>query len=703
MKTLWPLWLVALFLLIPAHQQSASARQGTLERSILGSVVEQREKSETRERSVVAEIRLDTPVDGVELELPKELVGAATLVELASWRPAKGKDGITWTSDRPVNLVRLRIDLPPGAADKLDKALKNGLSLKFKLGEEAVGTQSFNVAKADAPGVINDPAQVGLPPRVHEGFNSFLPPEGYTNGENGTWRARAITVKGAEELPISPVVTREEMMVGADYRLKNPLDLNNLSFPGRVGRPKDPFHDPTPPLGFLVPPGLPPGTFVEVTYVDRFGNTVVGARVSTDSFEDRGLPPFLITCTPKIFAGDYLCVCGFFPTQFSRNQLLLDGKPLGKLAGSKDTIVFQPKGLKPGRHVVEWNVQAFSDPFNYDQSRQPPSNLDEVAFVLLEVRGTIDQNALFTGQGTTLRLRIIGSEERLPIELTNKTPQVVDVEGGLTQVIQSSGGANNTVERRVKGTMRGNFNIVYRLALPPCPCDSGLTAEVTGLTGQVGDEPQTSPGAQSTTMQTTTTTRPCEMIFQECSKAEAEVYRLESEFEKAYLGCDKGRGANDAVFRASCKERTSARYLENLKEAYLKELLCYRRWQECVKSQQAAAAKQPEVGTAANVPSEDTKPERADNCDDIESECGRLKSKVEFLDKAKIAQFEKCGRIHKGDPQAAINCRVLVNNYYKSLTEAAEKKLSECRERLAACRAKRGGRLRGGTGGRAGY
>src|SRR6185503_7424342 len=109
-------------------------------------------------------------------------------------------------------------------------------------------------------------------------------------------------------------------------------------------------------------------------------------------------------------------------------------------------------------HVIEWNMEGFKPP-NYTElgSRKPPSNLEQVEFVLLEVQGNIDQNALFTGQGTTLRLKIVGSEEKLQLQLNNTTPDVIDLEGGVSQVVTTSGGANNTVEKKVKGIKRGKF------------------------------------------------------------------------------------------------------------------------------------------------------------------------------------------------------------------------------------------------------
>ncbi|HEY5839177.1 MAG TPA: hypothetical protein VIT19_09085, partial [Pyrinomonadaceae bacterium] len=574
MRNLTSLMFVALFVLVPVNLRPASA-QGTLERSILGAVVEQQEQDKTKDRTVVVEIKLDTTVDGVEVTLPEELVKAAMVVPLDGSKTVKGKDGITWTSDLPTTTVRLRIDFPQSIADKLDKALKDGLKLKFKLGDEVIGTQTFKVTNAAPTSVFVELDKVGMfPPKFHPGINSFSPYDGYTN-EDGTWDVKLKTDKGPLDLPVSPVVTNEAFMRGAGYTPpKRDLSLDQTYF-DTPKKPKEPG-----PLGFIVPPDLPADAFIELKFVDQFGRLRVGAVVTADKFVDLGQPPFLITCTPKIFMGDKLCVCGFFPNQFTRGQLMLDGKPLGALAGSLDTIVFQPKGLRPGRHIIDWNVDAFKSPtYSEFGRRQPPSTLEQVEFVLLEVQGTIDQNALYTGQGTALRLKIIGSEEKLNIQLDNLTPEIVEVEGGASQVVTTSGGANNTVEKNVRGTKRGNFNIKYRLALPPCPCNPGLTAETMELVGKVPDPPATSD-AQPNTPPTPPRDN-CELIFQECAKAEAEVYQLESDFEKAINGCRKGRGANDPAFYASCIDRTRARYRLKLKEAYQKELECYQRYQAC--------------------------------------------------------------------------------------------------------------------------
>ena len=677
MKNLASLMFVALFVLMPVDLRSAAA-QGTLERSILGAVIEQQEQEKTKDRTVVVEIKLDTTIDGVEVALSEELVKAATVVPLDGSKTVKGKDGINWTSDLPTTTVRLRIDFPQSIADKLDKALSDGLKLKFKLGDGVIGTQTFKVKNAAPTSVFVELDKVGMfPPKFHPGINSFSPYEGYTN-EDGTWEIKLKTDKGPLDLPVSPVVNNEAFMRGVGYTPpKRDITLDQSYF-DTPKKPKEPG-----PLGFIVPPDLPADAFLELKFVDQFGRLRVGAVVTADKFIDLGQPPFLITCTPKIFMGDKLCVCGFFPTQFTRGQLMLDGKPLGALAGSLDTIVFQPKGLRPGRHIIDWNVEAFKWEGNPELgTRQPPSTLEQVEFVLLEVQGAIDRNALFTGEGTALRLKIIGSEEKLDIQLDNLTPEIVEVEGGTSQIVTSSGGANNTVEKKVRGTKRGNFNIKYRLALPPCPCNPQITSEVMELVGKTDPDPESRLPDPQVPLQPGTLPENCGSIFARCAQAETDVYQLESEFEKAINGCRKGRGANDPAFYASCIDRTRARYGLKLKEAYQKELECYQRYQACVKREEEEAKTRP-----AN-PAPEKTPE---DCNAIDAECKRLESRADAIGKMREVQIQKCKRIHKSDVQALINCQKLVGNYYESLLDAAEKKLEECRKRLAACRAKQGG------------
>lgn len=70
-----------------------------------------------------------------------------------------------------------------------------------------------------------------------------------------------------------------------------------------------------------------------------------------------------------------------------------------------------------------------------------------------------------------LRLEVTGTEAPVRIELINRTPGVVGLEGGNVQVARSTGGADNRLEREVLTHRAGDLEILYRFADSPC---SGL-------------------------------------------------------------------------------------------------------------------------------------------------------------------------------------------------------------------------------------
>ncbi|HJZ11162.1 MAG TPA: hypothetical protein VJ521_03375, partial [Acidobacteriota bacterium] len=105
----------------------------------------------------------------------------------------------------------------------------------------------------------------------------------------------------------------------------------------------------------------------------------------------------------------------------------------------------------------------------------------------------IDQEALLRGETTTMHAWVEGTTEVLQIELTNKTPAIIELEGGVQQTAQTSGGYVNKIMRKVRGLARGQFNIGYRLIAPTCPC-----LEQTPDQGPA-DLPGESPTDESTT------------------------------------------------------------------------------------------------------------------------------------------------------------------------------------------------------------
>jgi hypothetical protein len=92
---------------------------------------------------------------------------------------------------------------------------------------------------------------------------------------------------------------------------------------------------------------------------------------------------------------------------------------------------------------------------------------------ILQLQGAIDQAQLWRGQSTTMRLQIVGWGQPLPLVVVNRTPTVIDVEGGVRQVIQTPGGAVNVVTRNVRGIRRGDFQIDDSLDYPACGLEGG--------------------------------------------------------------------------------------------------------------------------------------------------------------------------------------------------------------------------------------
>jgi hypothetical protein len=147
-----------------------------------------------------------------------------------------------------------------------------------------------------------------------------------------------------------------------------------------------------------------------------------------------------------------VCVTGCLSDDAKAIAGVLDGtRELTALGGGYRSWMFRvPGDATPGPHTVELN------------------NGGRHTVGVLAVEGSIDQNELWKGQSTTMRLRVIGSEEGLPLRIVNRTPATITIDGGVDQVIASPGGADNAITRSVRGIMKGNFNIEYSLNLPTC-------------------------------------------------------------------------------------------------------------------------------------------------------------------------------------------------------------------------------------------
>jgi hypothetical protein len=161
--------------------------------------------------------------------------------------------------------------------------------------------------------------------------------------------------------------------------------------------------------------------------------------------------------TPMVFAGQDACMQGCFGGQLGGLEEaaapLFDGtQPIAPHAASPSSIVVRiPSDTTPGLHSLEL--------------KGVPGRLDVRVF---QVEGSLDQNQLWRGQSTTMRLKIVGTDQAVPMTIVNRTPDTIEIEGGTRQAIASSGGAENVVTRQVRGIMKGDFSIDFSVDQPPC-------------------------------------------------------------------------------------------------------------------------------------------------------------------------------------------------------------------------------------------
>lgn len=73
------------------------------------------------------------------------------------------------------------------------------------------------------------------------------------------------------------------------------------------------------------------------------------------------------------------------------------------------------------------------------------------------------------GATARMRLEVRGTAAPVRVELINRTPGVVALEGGDLQVTPTTGGADNHLERALSTYRAGDFQILYRLTPDPCP------------------------------------------------------------------------------------------------------------------------------------------------------------------------------------------------------------------------------------------
>ena len=190
-----------------------------------------------------------------------------------------------------------------------------------------------------------------------------------------------------------------------------------------------------------------------VKYTDPFGEVTVDAPIKIAPVTPGQGRRVLSSGSRMTFAGQAACVSGNFPNLTDAYGLMLDGQTeLVPWAVSPTTVMLGiPPATTAGPHTVT-----------------DPIGSSSVTIGVLTVEAALDQTKLWRGESTTMRLRVVGTDEPLPISLLNRTPGIITIEGGVQQAITTPGGADNAFTRQVTGIMRGDFGIVYSVNIPGC-------------------------------------------------------------------------------------------------------------------------------------------------------------------------------------------------------------------------------------------
>ena len=158
------------------------------------------------------------------------------------------------------------------------------------------------------------------------------------------------------------------------------------------------------------------------------------------------LSPGIQRCGGRLSPGPIICVCGWFPGADSRAAVRIDGRPAGPPVAASNRALCFDAGL--GLHRISAAPGLLAPP-------------DGVEIVALEVRGELRRNS---PKSRTAIWTIAGTPEPVELQIFNRTPQVIHLEGGDSQVVRTSGGERNSVELRIQDLADGEFQIDHYLA-----------------------------------------------------------------------------------------------------------------------------------------------------------------------------------------------------------------------------------------------
>jgi len=406
------------FLALFSLWAEAEAQPGSLTGSLGGVVVAEREDRESDPQLLIAvpPEQDDAPVDEIRITVPSKIAKRLTVEQIPEGWSLMVKKGRVTLSGPPVegNAIAIALGLESlGQLGDLEIELYSGG--RRLLGGD-VPTPSWPKVSTEEPG----DGLLDLPEVAAPGDEvTFKPLDPKKTPPGGEWKLDDVPAEWNGDW----MKPEYSWKLDADYKLGVDYDLK-LSY--------------TDPWGEKLIDGYVPG--IPIVPVEEG-------------------PPRISNCSPKVLAGGVFCVCGYFPDAASRTGITINGTPLGvPISASSTLLKFRlPASVQPG----EFEIAGLPSGGFSEDSR--------ATGVHVGVGGEIDRERLRSGESTPLRLWLLGTDEAISLRLWNESPGI-SVEGGEDQVVTTSGGDPNEVQRTVHAVSPGDFLINYELTLGSCPC-----------------------------------------------------------------------------------------------------------------------------------------------------------------------------------------------------------------------------------------
>lgn len=142
-----------------------------------------------------------------------------------------------------------------------------------------------------------------------------------------------------------------------------------------------------------------------------------------------------------------------FRGEAEANRVLLRDQPALILAASPVALVVQP-GPRTAPGAAQFVVEV--------GGRSP----GPVPVTLVALELNADKPQLAPRERGQLTVRVVGSEQRLTVEMRNLTPEVITLSRGNLHRVITSGGPTNAATVRMTGKSEGDFSVSVRVIFP---------------------------------------------------------------------------------------------------------------------------------------------------------------------------------------------------------------------------------------------